>query len=49
MNGEAPDDDIKSLNEQYWTLKEGPAIRVESGFRIWKKKSDGTPWKTGSA
>jgi len=41
------DDDVdEDVNERYWDIKNGPAIRITSGFRVWEKASDGSPkWK----
>ena len=41
------DEDVdEEVNERYWDIKNGPAIRITSGFRVWGNASDGRPsWK----
>jgi len=30
-------------NATYWDLKNGPALQVTAGFRLWENKDDATP------
>ena len=39
-DGEAVDEE---QNELYWTLKNGPALRITSGFRFYANKNDERP------
>ena len=39
-DGEDKDEEV---NERYWDIKNGPAIRITSGFRVWKNKGDASP------
>jgi len=41
-NGE-PDDE--KLSDLYWAAKEGPAVKLQTGFRIWKKEDSSDVWK----
>ena len=44
------EDKDEELNERYWDIKNGPAIRITSGFRVWKNKDDASPeWKADAA
>jgi len=44
------EDKDEELNERYWDIKNGPAIRITSGFRVWKNKDDSSPeWKADAA